>query len=404
MEVCLKIFCKKQKEWAMADIKCIGINGGGRMGKGLLRYLIAQRMFPKIIINFGREVGCGLEDITQYIINDTTYGNLALFCNGIAGGNFHVEIINEEAGIININDTRIHIKREHRDPLYIDWEDTAVVVDTTGIYNNPLLKIDAKGGSMRGHLEHPSVKKVLISAPFKVIKDVMPADAIMMIKGINDKLYNSNQHNFISAASCTTTALAPMVDALLQELGVQNMLSMTVTAVHAATGKEVLMDRVPLAGVDDPILYQAAGNNMFISTTGAAKALAVVLPEIKDVPQMAEAAREPGNTGSLAILTTDWANWPTRSVNNARKLVEQIFYQSSCKANSGLVYVNKKISRKDVFASPAAVTVAGLDTVIQLMKYGNMNFTRLRTFGWYDNEAGYTSRFTELLKKVVAEL
>ena len=382
----------------------IGINGGGRMGKGLLRLAIAQRLFPKIVLNFGREVGNGMESIIDYILHDTTYGNLDVFCNGMAGGVFPVEIINEEEGTISINGIHTCIKRTHRDPVRIDWEDAAAVVDTTGKYNNPLLKVDAKGGSVRGHLEHPSVKKALISSPFKGIENGIPADAIMMIKGVNDELYDPNQHSIISGASCTTTALAAMLNVLLQRLGAQNLLSITVTSVHAVTGKETLVDRVPLVEVDDPVLYQAAGNNMFISTTGAAKALAVVLPEIKDVPQMAEAAREPGNTGSLAILTTDWANWPKGSVNNARDFVEEIFYQHSLKADSGLAYADRKVSRRDIFASPAAVTVAGLDTVIQPMKYGDTNFTRLRTFGWYDNEVGYTSRLTELLKKIVTEL
>jgi len=374
------------------------------MGKGLLRLAIAQRLFPKIVLNFGREVGDGVESIIDYILNDTTYGNLDIFCNGMAGagGAFLVEIINEEAGIIRINGINIHIKRENRDPVYINWEDAVVVVDTTGRYNNPNTKINVKDGSVRGHLEHPSVKKVLVSSPFKGIENGIPADAIMMIKEVNDQLYKPDQHNIISGASCTTTALAAMLKALLQGLGAQKLLSMTVTSVHAVTGKETLVDKVPLAGVDDPVLYQAAGNNMFISTTGAAKALAVVLPEIKDVPQMAEAAREPGITGSLVILTTDWANWPKGLPEDAFNLVNMIFFRNSCDV-SGLSYIHRKISRRDIFASPAAVTVAGLDTVVQPIKYGDMHFTRLRTFGWYDNEVGYTSRLTELLKKIVTE-
>jgi glyceraldehyde 3-phosphate dehydrogenase len=381
----------------------IGINGCGRMGKGMLRLAIAQRLFPKIVLNFGREVGCGLEDIIQHIMNDTTYGNLAIFCNGINGGDFPAEIIDEKAGIISINGVRIHVKRAHRNPVRIDWEDAAAVVDTTGRYNNPNTKINTKDGSVRGHLDHPSVKKALISSPFKGIENGIPADASMMIKGVNDELYNPNQHNIISGGSCTTTCAAYMMQLLLLKFGVGNLQCFELQAVHADTGKQPALDRVPAESAVDPVHFQSTDNNLFVSSTGADKALGIVIPTLKGVSSVAKSIRVPTQTSSLVILTTDWSIGQNKILTSEE--LNASFAIAAHNQEGFLKYVHRKTTGKNILASQAATTVQGADTEALFWNIGGDKYLqKVVMYGWYDNEFGYVRMFTELLKKIVAGL
>ena len=195
----------------------LGINGLGRIGKLSLWHHVSRKYFSEIVVNLGREVGNGLQDIAAYIEKDSSYGRLSVYLNGNRGGCV-IENLREDEGTMTINGVPITILREARNPKDIKWQENGIrmVVDTTGVFKDPTTDADDARGSIRGHLQ-AGAEKVLLSAPFKIkSKGIdMPEDAVTTVMGINDDDYISAQHNVISAASCTTTCLSYMIKPLI---------------------------------------------------------------------------------------------------------------------------------------------------------------------------------------------
>ena len=247
-------------------------------------------------------------------------------------------------------------------------------------------------------------EKVLLSAPFKIKnKGVeMPADAVTTVMGINDGDFNPSQHTLISAASCTTTCLSYMIKPMLDHFGAENFLSASMVTVHAATGSQEVLDRLPNAGATDLRKNRSIFNNIILTTTGAAKALPLVIPEMKSIGFIAESVRIPTNTGSLIILVL---NLQDESMENPikRKLVNSI-YSDYAKNNRYLEYSDEQLVSSDIIGMPfAAAVIEGSEThtrtgslKVNLAKLGcnggpaklEVPVTQVVVYGWYDNELG----------------
>ena len=148
----------------------------------------------------------------------------------------------------------VKILRDSRNPRDIGWRQNGVslVVDSTGAFTDPTADGDSERGALRGHLEAGAVKTIL-SAPFK-IKDqgqAMPEDAVTTVMGINDSDYDPRRHHVVSNASCTTTCLAHMMKPLLDAFGPNKILSASMATVHASTGSQAVLDRLPKSGKID---------------------------------------------------------------------------------------------------------------------------------------------------------
>ena len=225
----------------------LGINGFGRIGKLTLWHHVGRKYFDELVVNVGRQVGTSLADIAHYAERDSTYGSLHGFLFG-QNSQPLIEDIDEDSGTMMINGVKVRFLQTSRNPAEIAWgdHDVKIVVDTTGQFLDPTLPPEQSGGSVRGHLEQ-GVEKVVVSAPFK-IKDkrkTMPEDAVTTVMGINENAYDPRRHSLISNASCTTTCLAHMMKPLLNHFGPEKILSASMATVHAVTGSQQVLDRLP---------------------------------------------------------------------------------------------------------------------------------------------------------------
>ncbi len=399
----------------------LGINGLGRIGKLSLWHHIAQRSFSGITINLGREAGLGLQDIAAYIEKDSSYGRLSTYLYGRNAGRL-IEELNEEQGTMLIDGISVKILRKNRNPKDISWSSEGVnlVVDTTGVFSDPTAQPDNPKGALRGHLEGGATK-VVLSAPFK-IKDKalsMPEDAVTMVMGINEDVYDSSKHNVISAASCTTTCLAYMVKPLLDHFGVSRILTASMMTVHATTGSQVVLDRMPDAKAKDLRKNRSILNNIILTTTGAAKALSLVIPEMKKIGFIAESVRVPTTTGSLIVLVVTMQDEnPENPINRTR--INDIYKAASEGAmKDRLVFTEQQNVSSDIIGLPEAACVieatenhtrtafievdpalacAGIEKAGITCSKIKIPITQVVIYGWYDNELGsYTNMLGDLI-------
>ncbi len=385
----------------------LGINGLGRIGKLSLWHHVSRKHFSEIVVNVGREIGTGLEDIAAAIDKDSSYGRLAMYLHGCKGSRV-IENLNEAEGTMTIDGIPVKILREARNPAEIKWKenDVRLVVDTTGVFRDPTADADAARGSLRGHIQ-AGAEKVLLSAPFKIKEKGMdmPEDAVTTVMGINDGDYNTAKHNLISAASCTTTCLSFMIKPLLDHFGVDKFLSASVVTVHAATGSQQVLDRLPGSGATDLRKNRSVFNNIILTTTGAAKALPLVIPEMKSIGFIAESVRVPTNTGSIIIVVL---NIQDDDMQNPikRDLINSI-YRDFGENSQYLEYSEEQNVSSDIIGMPNAATIIeGTETHtrtasinVNLDKLGctgqsnlEVPVTQAVVYGWYDNELGsYTN-------------
>ena len=337
----------------------LGINGLGRIAKLSIWHHVERRYFSELVINIGREVGTRLEDIAQFVEKDSTYGALRYFLHGCRAERV-IENLREDDGSMVINGVKATFLRRHRNPMDIGWKDygVEVVVDATGVFVDPTLRADDRKGSVRGHLA-AGAKKVIVSAPFK-IKDKgkeMPADAVTTVMGINDADYDPKRHLVVSNASCTTTCLSYMVKPLLDYFGPQRILSAAMTTVHAATSSQQVLDRAPKTNATDLRKNRSAFNNIILTGTGAAKALGLVIPEMKRIGFIAESVRVPVVTGSLIILAMTIQDESMRNPIGRDK-INNIYKQAVNHFPEGyLVYSEEQNVSSDIVGHPRAAAV-----------------------------------------------
>uniref|UniRef100_A0A7C4MQ90 Glyceraldehyde-3-phosphate dehydrogenase n=1 Tax=Desulfatirhabdium butyrativorans TaxID=340467 RepID=A0A7C4MQ90_9BACT len=394
------------------DIKKLGVNGFGRIGKLTVWHHIARKRFEEIVVNIGRQAGSSLADIAHYLEMDSTYGCLNGYLYGFNSRSV-IEDIREDEGTLRADGVLVRFLRSARNPKDIRWKDQDVrlVVDTTGQFLDPTVGPDQAGGSVRGHLEC-GAEKVVVSAPFK-IKDKgkrMPDDAITTVMGINDNAYDPRKHKIISNASCTTTCLAHMMKPLINHFGPQKILSASMATVHAATGSQAVLDRLPKAGATDLRKTRSIMNNIILTTTGAAKALALVIPEMEQIGFIAESVRIPTCTGSLIILVVNFQDEMTGEAIR-RERINDIYRQTAENdPNRYLLFSEKQNVSWDIVGMPkAAAVIEGHEThtrtaevTIDLSKIPGIQkyvtgltdavvrvpVTQAVIYGWYDNELG----------------
>jgi glyceraldehyde 3-phosphate dehydrogenase len=389
--------------------RILGINGLGRIGKLTLWHHAGCRYFNEIVINVGREAGYGLSDIIHYLERDSTYGHLAAFLNGFQAEPVITDV-NETDACLRVNGIPVKILRQHRNPKDIQWaqNNVDIVVDTTGQFLDPNQPADSPSGAIRGHLE-AGAAKVIASAPFKLKQGAsMPEDCVTTVMGINDKDYDPVRHDVISNASCTTTCLAHMIKPLLDYFGIERVLSASMATVHAATGSQQVLDRLPKAGARDLRKNRSIMNNIILTTTGAAKTLQLVIPEMATIGFMAESVRIPTSTGSLIILVMNFQEELNKKPLR-RDLINQIYQDVSETPGSYLVYSENQNVSSDIIGTPrAAVVIEGHETHTRTGAI-NINLAHMRgidkeiletiqdhvcstqvtqavMYGWYDNE------------------
>ncbi len=399
----------------------LGINGLGRIGKLSLWHHVGRRHFSAIAVNLGREVGQGLQDIAASIERDSSYGRLENYLHGFTAKRV-IEEINESAGTMVVNGIPVTILREARNPRDIKWKENGVrlVVDTTGVFNDPTAASDNPRGALRGHLE-AGAEKAILSAPFKIKSKgmEMPEDAITTVMGINEEDYIPSKHCLISAASCTTTCLSFMIKPLLDQLGAENFLSASMVTVHAATGSQQVLDRLPNAGAKDLRKNRSIMNNIILTTTGAAKALALVIPEMKSIGFIAESVRIPTSTGSLIVLVLNLQDDLENPLKRARI---NTIYQEFAARSPYLVYSEEQNVSSDIIGVPFAATIIeGTEThtrtaniQVNLEKAGfhcsgptklDIPVTQAVIYGWYDNELGsYTNMLGDRTVSVAEQM
>jgi len=401
----------------------LGINGLGRIGKLTLWHHVARKYFKEIVVNLGRTVGTSFQDLAEYIEKDSTYGWLPVWLYGHRA-NRVIEELNEKEGTMVIDGVKVKFLMKHRNPKDIEWREEGVrlVVDCTGKFRDPNTPADDPKGGARGHFE-AGAEKVIISAPFKLKNKEkgIPEDAITLVYGINEEMYNPQKHHLISSASCTTTCLAYMMKPLLDYFGPERILSASMVTVHATTSSQSILDRVPKEGEKDLRRARSVFNNIILTSTGAADALALVIPEMQKIGFIAESVRVPLTTGSLIVLTV---NIQDESLENhiTKDLINKIYKEAAeTKYKGYLIFSMEQNVSTDIIGYPkAAAIIEGREThtrtalaKVDLIKacpsisqdkikdilcsHIEVPITQVVVYGWYDNElASYTHLMGDL--------
>ncbi len=391
----------------------IGVNGLGRIGKLTVWHHVGRRYFKEIVVNIGRQAGTDLADIAHYLERDSTYGALHTYLHGCKAQPV-ISDIDNSAGTMLVDGIPVRLLRAERSPRAIDWRKYGVrlVVDTTGQFLDPTLPADHPKGSARGHLE-AGAEKVVVSAPFKIKHEgaPMPEDTVTTVMGVNANDYDPKRHRIISNASCTTTCLAHMMKPLINAFGAKRILSASMATIHAATGSQQVLDRLPKAGKTDLRKNRSILNNIILTSTGAAKALRLVIPEMEHIGFIAESVRVPVSSGSLIILVLSIQESPLEEPVR-REVINAVYEQAAeLDPNGYLQFTRKQNVSGDILGAPQAAAViegdethtrtadlsldlASVPGLPQAMLAGLTDtlvrapVTQAVIYGWYDNEMG----------------
>ena len=401
--------------------RVLGINALGRIGKLTLWYHLDRDAFGSFVLNAGRGIGQSLDAVAEYLCKDSTYGPLYRYLYG-HNGRPDVQVVSEEEGLLRIHGKEVRILRTARNPKDVNWRDygVEVVVDCSGKFRDPTAPgEDEKKGSIRGHLLG-GAKVVINSSAFK-LKDKskpLPDDAAMLIYGINHEQFLPGKHRLISAASCTTTALAHMLKPLLENEATANMLTAGMGTVHAATNSQSVLDSVPKEGEKDLRKTRSVFNNIIITSTNAAKALEPVMPAMSHIGFMADSLRIPTNTASLILLNATFQSelTPDGKPSITQESINKIYEVAAAGPAKDLVKVSYEQNvSSDMIGEDAAVVIEALEThtrtgFLTVKMPGasesvQIPVTHAKIFGWYDNELGsYTHRMGELTAYIAQNL
>ena len=240
----------------------------------------------------------------------------------------------------------------------------------------------------------------------------MPDDAVTTVMGINENDYDPRVHRIVSNASCTTTCLAHMMKPLLDSFGSKKILTASMATVHAVTGSQEVLDRLPKSGAIDLRKNRSVLNNIILTTTGAANTLALVIPEMKHIGFIAQSVRIPTTTGSLIILVVNLQEEPSGE-SIRKELINSIYRDAAARDSRGyLHYTEEQNVSCDIIGLPRAGAIIeanethtrtaevsiDLQKVCQIagqetqQKIGhdmlNIPITQAVIYGWYDNELG----------------
>ena len=330
----------------------IGINGFGRIGRNYLRASLQQGSNLEIVAVNDLSDPAGLAHLLKY---DSVGGRLG-------------HEVSVDGDSIVVGGKKIKVLAE-RNPADLGWGDLGVeiVIESTGIFTN--------AEKAKAHIE-AGAKKVLISAP------ASNEDATFVI-GVNEHLYDPEKHHIISNASCTTNCLAPLAKVFHDKWGIENGL---MTTVHAYTADQNLQD----GPHSDLRRARAAAVNIVPSSTGAAKAIGLVMPELNGKLD-GFALRVPVPTGSITDLTLT-----TKSKVNIEEIKAAYKAAAAGPMKGILLYSEDPLVSSDIVGDPhSSVFDAGLVRVID---------NTVKISSWYDNEWGYSNRLVELTELVASKL
>jgi glyceraldehyde 3-phosphate dehydrogenase len=324
----------------------VGINGFGRIGRQSMKAMLER--YPR--------------DIEVVAINDLTdtHTNAHLLKYDSTYGRFPGEVeATPDALIVNGHSIKVLAQR---DPAQIPWGDLGVelVIESTGLFTDASkASAHIKGGA----------KKVIISAPAK-------GEDITIVLGVNENMYDPEKHNIISNASCTTNCLAPTAKVLNDEFGIEYGLMNT---IHSYTNDQRILDQVH----KDLRRARSAGANIIPTTTGAARALALVIPELK--------GRFDGMSLRVPTITVSVVDFVVTTRKPAtRDSVNAAFKAAASGALSGiLAYTEEPLVSSDFRGDAHSSTVDGLSTMV-------LGDNMVKVIAWYDNEWGYSCRVADL--------
>ncbi|KYG58152.1 glyceraldehyde-3-phosphate dehydrogenase [Planococcus maritimus] len=326
----------------------IAINGFGRIGRMVFRQAVLMDDVTISAVNASYPA----ETLAHLIKYDTNHGTFS--------GD-----VRAEGNVLVVNGKRIQLVSE-RDPLKLPWGEMGVdiVIEATGKFNSrdqAALHLDA------------GAKKVILTAPGK-------NEDITIVMGVNDDKLDVEKHHIISNASCTTNCLAPVAKVLNDAFGIENGL---MTTVHAYTNDQKNLDNPH----KDLRRARACAQSIIPTSTGAAKALSLVLPELEGKLH-GLALRVPTPNVSLVDLVVDVQQDVTvEDVNRA-------FTEASEGALSGILDLTMEpLVSIDFNTNPSSAIVDGLTTIV-------MGDRKVKVLAWYDNEWGYSARVVDLMKKV----
>ena len=330
----------------------IGINGFGRIGRQVFKAVLERHPSDLEVV--------AVNDLADSKTNahllkyDTNYGR---FPGTVEVSDGHL-VVNERA---------VRVFSE-RDPGQIPWGEVGaeMVVESTGIFT--------QAEKAAAHM-HDTVRKVVISAP-------ATGEDLTVVLGVNEDKYDPAQHNVLSNASCTTNCVAPMAKVLHEAFGIEKALMST---VHAYTNDQRILDVVH----SDLRRARAAAENIIPTTTGAARAVGVVLPELNGKIH-GLAYRVPVSTGSIIDLTA------TLSVDASVDEINAAFKAAAEGPLQGILqYCEEPLVSSDFKEDPHSCSI---DASITMSLGGNM----VKVMGWYDNEWGYSCRTSDLCAFLVA--
>ncbi|MBK0420852.1 type I glyceraldehyde-3-phosphate dehydrogenase [Leucobacter sp. CSA2] len=329
----------------------IAINGFGRIGRGVLRALLESDSDAEVVaVNDLTDPGT----LARLLARDSVYGKLPW-------------PVTVDGDALVIGDRRIRILAE-ADPAKLPWAELGVdaVLESTGRFT------DAEKAS--AHLD-AGAGRVLVSAPSK-------GEDLTIVVGVNDDRYDPSEHRIVSNASCTTNALAPLAQVLDDAVGIDYGF---MTTVHAYTQDQRLVD----APHDDPRRARAAALNIVPTSTGAARAIGLVLPQL-DGRLMGDAIRVPVPVGSIVEL-----NAVTKREASLEEILAAYREAADGRLAGVMEYSEEPLVSTDIVGNP--------HSSIFDSELTHVDGTHVRVVAWYDNEWGFSNRAARLLERLAAE-
>jgi len=329
----------------------VGINGFGRIGRAVVRTWLGDADIDLVAVNDLTDT----KTLAHLLKYDSVMGNLN---HDISAGD----------GVINIEGDSFRVFSE-KDPAQIPWEDVGaeIVIESTGRFT----KAEDAAKHLRG-----SVKKVIISAPAK-------GEDITIVLGVNDNMYDAGSHHIISNASCTTNCLAPVAKVIHEKFGIKSALMNT---IHSYTNDQQLLD-LPHK---DLRRARAAGLSMIPTSTGAAKAIALVIPELK------------GKFDGISVRV------PTPNVS----LVDVVMNVEKATSTEEVNRVLKDAANEELkgilaFSEEPLVSIDfkgnSNSSIVDAENTKVIDGTCIKILSWYDNEWGYSCRVRDLVKFIAAK-
>ncbi len=331
----------------------VGINGFGRMGRLALRAAWDWAEFKIVHIN---EIKGGAECAAHLLEFDSVHGRWE-------------REISQDGNSLSVDGERLSFS-EFDQPGEVPWDELGVdiVIEATGKFRTTAL--------LQPYFDR-GVKKVIVAAPVK-------EGALNLVMGVNDQLYDPAEHHLLTAASCTTNCLAPVVKVLHENIGIEHGI---ITTIHDATNTQVVVD----APHKDLRRSRAAGLSLIPTTTGSATAITLIYPELEGKLN-GHAVRVPLLTGSL----TDAVFEMSREVTAAE--VNQLFHEAAQTYLKGILGIEERpLVSIDFKSDPRSAIVDAPSTMV-------VDGSQLKVFIWYDNEMGYANRMMELCKKVATAI